>query len=72
MLSIGVPPMMVFTLRIGELAAWAGTDNDVSASSSRLFRQSTKRPKWERKSTPNDGVCDIGQHEPPLEIPAYT
>jgi hypothetical protein len=30
----------------------AGTNNDVNSSSIRLFRQSSKRPKWVRKSTP--------------------
>jgi hypothetical protein len=55
MLSIGVPPVTVLTLGTSALAAWAGTDNDVTPSSSRLFRQSTKRPNWERKSTPMMG-----------------
>jgi hypothetical protein len=55
MLSIGVPSVMVLTLGTSALAAWAGTDNDVIPSSSRLFRQSTKRPKWDRKSTPMMG-----------------
>jgi hypothetical protein len=34
--------------------AWAGTD-DVTPSRSRLFRQSTRRLKWKRKSTPMMG-----------------
>jgi hypothetical protein len=55
MVSIGVPPVTVLTLGSSALAAWAGTDNDVTPSSSRLFRQSTKRPKWDRKSTPMMG-----------------
>jgi hypothetical protein len=45
MLSIGVPSVMIMTLETSALAAWAGTDNDVIPSSSRLFWQSTKRPK---------------------------
>jgi hypothetical protein len=51
-LSIGVLPMMVLTLGISALAAWAGADNDVTPSRSRLFRQSTRRRKCDRKSTP--------------------
>jgi hypothetical protein len=47
--------MMVLTLVITVLAAWAGTDNDVTQSRSRLFRQSTRRPKLHRKSTPMMG-----------------
>jgi hypothetical protein len=43
--------MMVLTLGISALAAWAGTDNDVTPSKSQLFRQSTRRPKCDRKST---------------------
>jgi hypothetical protein len=39
------PPLMTFTLGVRELAAWAGADNDVTASSRRLFLQSTRRPK---------------------------
>jgi hypothetical protein len=38
---------MTFTLGVRELAAWAGADNDVTASSRRLFLQSIRRPKWE-------------------------
>jgi hypothetical protein len=38
-------------LEISELAAWAGTHNDVTSSSRRLSRHSTRRPKWERKWT---------------------
>jgi hypothetical protein len=38
-----------------DLAARAGADNDVTASSRRLFLQSTRRPKWERKSAPMRG-----------------
>jgi hypothetical protein len=53
--STEAPPLMTFTLGIRELAAWAGADNDVIPSSSLLFRQSTRRPKWERKSTPMMG-----------------
>jgi hypothetical protein len=68
-LSIGVPPVTVFMLGTSALAAWAGMNNDVTPSSSRLFRQSTKRPKWEKIHT-NDAVCDIGHDEPPREIPA--
>jgi hypothetical protein len=56
MLSIGVPPVTVMTLGTSALAAWAGTDNDVTSSCSRLLRLSTKRPKWERKTTPMMGV----------------
>jgi hypothetical protein len=43
-----VPPVMVLTLEIRVLAAWAGKDRDVTPSSSLLFRQSTRRPKWGR------------------------
>jgi hypothetical protein len=50
-LSIGVSPAMVLTLGISALAIWAGTD-DVTPSRSCLFRQSTRRPKCDRKSTP--------------------
>jgi hypothetical protein len=49
-LSISVPPLMVLTLGISALAAWANTDSDMTPSSSR-FRQFTKRPKWKIKST---------------------
>jgi hypothetical protein len=31
---------------------WAGADNDVTLSSRWLFLQSTKKPKWDRKSAP--------------------
>jgi hypothetical protein len=41
-----------FHAGVCELAAWAGADNDVAPSSRRLFLQSTRRPKWERKSAP--------------------
>jgi hypothetical protein len=51
-LSIGVLPVMVLMLGINTLVAWAGTDNDVTPSRNRLFRQSTRRLKCERKSTP--------------------
>jgi hypothetical protein len=43
---------MVFKLRTCELADWDGSDNDVTPSSRNLFRQSTRWPKCERKSTP--------------------
>jgi hypothetical protein len=56
-LSIGVSPMMVLMLGTSALAAWAGTD-DVTPSRSRLFRQSTRRPRWERVHT-DDGSCDV-------------
>jgi hypothetical protein len=39
-------------LRTGSLGR---ADNDVIPSSRRLFLQSTKRPKWERKSAPMRG-----------------
>jgi hypothetical protein len=55
MLSIVVPPVTVLPLGNRLLAAWAGTDNDVTPFSSRLFRQCTKKPKWERKFTPMIG-----------------
>jgi hypothetical protein len=41
-----------FNAGISALALWAGTDRDVTPSRSRLFRQSTRRPKCERKFTP--------------------
>jgi hypothetical protein len=44
-----------FHAGVCELAAWAGADNDVIASSRRLFLPSTKRPKWKRKSAPMRG-----------------
>jgi hypothetical protein len=44
------PPLMTCTLGVRELAAWAGADNDVTAFSKRLLLQSTRRPKWDRKS----------------------
>jgi hypothetical protein len=50
-----VPSLMVFTLEISELVACAEEDNDETPSSRRLFQQSTRRPKWERKSTPVRG-----------------
>jgi hypothetical protein len=49
------PPLMTFKLGVCELAAWAGANNDVTASSRRLFLQSTRRPKWDRKSAPMRG-----------------
>jgi hypothetical protein len=58
MLSIGVPQVTFLTLGTSTLAAWAGTDNDVTPSSSRLFRHT------------NEGMCDISHDEPPREIPA--
>jgi hypothetical protein len=60
MLSIGVPPVTVLTLGTNALAAWAGTDNDVTPSNSRLGE----------KIHTNNGMCDIGHDEPPREIPA--
>jgi hypothetical protein len=48
-------PLIIFTLGVCELAAWAGADDDVTASSRRLFLQSNRRPKWERKSAPMRG-----------------
>jgi hypothetical protein len=50
-----VPSLMALRLGICELASWAGTDNDVTPSSRRLFLQSIKRQKWERKSGPMRG-----------------
>jgi hypothetical protein len=49
------PPLVTFTLGVCELAAWGGPDNDVTAPRRRLFLQSTRRPKWERKSAPMRG-----------------
>jgi hypothetical protein len=63
------PSLMTFTLGVCELAALAGAD-DVTASSRRLFLQSTRRPKLERKSAPMRGLCDVGHHESPRELPA--
>jgi hypothetical protein len=51
-LSTGVPPGIVLTLAISELAPWASTDNKVTPYIRRLFPQSNRRPKCERKSTP--------------------
>jgi hypothetical protein len=51
-LSTGVSPIMVWMLGISELAAWAGTGNEVTPSSRLLFRQSTRRPECDRKLTP--------------------
>jgi hypothetical protein len=44
----------VLNAGISALAAWAGTD-DVTPSRSQLFRQSTRRPKCDEKSTPMMG-----------------
>jgi hypothetical protein len=44
MLSTGILALMTLTLGIGELAAWAGADKDVTQSSRRLFLQSTSSP----------------------------
>jgi hypothetical protein len=44
-LSTAIPSLMTLTLRIAELAGWAGADSDVTPSSRRLFLQYTKRPK---------------------------
>jgi hypothetical protein len=46
---------MILTLGVRELAACAGVDNEVTPSSRRLFLQSTKRPKCDRKSAPMSG-----------------
>jgi hypothetical protein len=54
-LSISVPLAMVLMLGMSTLVAWADSDNDVTPSSSQLFRQSTRRPKCERKSIPMMG-----------------
>jgi hypothetical protein len=50
-LSTGVPILMILMLGVSELSGCAGEDNDMTPSSRRWFRQSTRRPKWERKST---------------------
>jgi hypothetical protein len=47
--------LIILMLAIRGLAAWAGVDNDVTWSSRRLFRQSTKGPKCVRKSAPMRG-----------------
>jgi hypothetical protein len=49
-----VPILMVLMLGVSELSGCAGED-DVTLSSRRLFQQSTRRPKRERKSTPMNG-----------------
>jgi hypothetical protein len=59
---------MVLTLGISEVAAWAGTDNDVTPSIRRLCWQSTWRLKWERKSTP----ATTNSHVKSLLIPRLT
>jgi hypothetical protein len=43
---------MTLKLRISQLASRAGAVNNMTPSDRRLFQQSTKRPKWERKSAP--------------------
>jgi hypothetical protein len=48
-------PLMTFTLGVRELAAWAGADNEVTASSKRLFLKSNRRTKCDRKSAPIRG-----------------
>jgi hypothetical protein len=58
-LSTGVPLLMVLTLGISELAACAGEDNDVTPFIRRLFRQSTRRPKWERKNDADERLCGV-------------
>jgi hypothetical protein len=68
--SIEQPPLMTFTLRVYELAASAGADNGVTPSSRRLFFQSTKRTKLGEEVGPEDGLCDVGHHESPRELPA--
>jgi hypothetical protein len=68
MLSIGVPPVKVLTLGTSALAALAGTDNDVTPSSSRQSAVHQETEMGEEIHT-NDGVCDIGHDEPPREIP---
>jgi hypothetical protein len=60
---------MVLALGISELAAWAGTDNDVTPSSSRLFQQSQEAEIREKVHIDN-GMCDVGHDEPPREISA--
>jgi hypothetical protein len=54
-LSTDVQQLMVLTLGVSELSGCAGEDDDVTPSSRRLFRQSSRRPKWEMKSTPMIG-----------------
>ena len=47
---------MVFTLGMDVGAAWPGADRDVVPSRRRLLRQSTRRPKWARRSAPMMGI----------------
>jgi hypothetical protein len=51
------PTLIIVHVDLGilELEAWAAADNDVTPSSRRLFRQSAKRPKCDRKSAPVRG-----------------
>jgi hypothetical protein len=62
---------MTLMLGILELEAWAGTDNDVTPSSRRLFLQSTKRPKCDRMSAPMRG-CVTSAIQPPRFIAQFT
>jgi hypothetical protein len=47
----------------------ARADNDVTPSRWRLFLQPTNRTKW-KESGPDEGLCDVGHHKAPRELPA--
>jgi hypothetical protein len=59
---------MTFTLGICELAAWAGADNDVAPSSKRLTVH--QEAKMGEEFGPDEGLYNVGHHEPSRELPA--
>jgi hypothetical protein len=63
-LSTGVSPLTVLMLGI-----WAGTCNDVTSSSRRLFAVHQEAERGEEVDA-DEGMCDVGHHESTREIPA--
>jgi hypothetical protein len=57
-------------LGIGELAPLAGTENDVTSSSRRLCFAVHQEAEMGEEFDADEGMCDVGYHKPPHEIPA--
>jgi hypothetical protein len=61
---------MVLMLGISDLTPWAGTESDVTSSSRRLCYEVHKEAEMGEEVDADEGLCDVGHHEPPHEIPS--
>jgi hypothetical protein len=67
MVPTGVPPLIPFTQRISELAAWSETDNDMTPTIVLTIHQ---KAEMGEEDSVDEGMRDVGRNELPCEVPA--